>query len=145
MRELVDYVQHADLASILGTVLNEVVGPDVVGMLWPKPDAGSIVEPEPASLGLPGRHLQTLAPPDPFDAFIVDDPARIPQQGRDLAIAVATIPARQFDEIDRELLFVVAAPRYLMLCRTVLPEGAADPPLGQLRHRHDVVGTGAPA
>ena len=60
-------------------------------------------------------------------------------------IPVATVPTGQLDEVGRELLFVVTAPRHLTLCRTVLPEGATHTPLGQLRHRHDVVDTSAPA
>jgi hypothetical protein len=60
-------------------------------------------------------------------------------------ITVATILTGQFDEIGRELLFVISAPRHLTLYRTMLPEGAADTPLGQLRHRLDVIDTSASA
>ncbi len=37
--ELVDDVEHPDLPAIMGSCLHEVVGPDVVGMLRPEPDA----------------------------------------------------------------------------------------------------------
>ena len=108
-------------------------------------DARPVIQPEPSALGLLGRDLKTLAAPDPLDTLVVDDPTSIPQQSRDLTIAVAAIFAGQFDKIGCELLFVISAPRHLTLCRTVLPEGAAHTPLGQLRHRHDVVDTSAPA
>ena len=48
--ELVDHVQHADLAFVMGFVFDEVVGPDVIGPLRPQPDTGSVVEPKPALL-----------------------------------------------------------------------------------------------
>jgi hypothetical protein len=37
--ELIDDVEHPDLPSIMGSGLHEVVGPDVVGMFRPEPDA----------------------------------------------------------------------------------------------------------
>ena len=50
--ELVDDVEHAELAAVMGAVLDEVVGPDMVGMLRPQPDARAVVQPQPAPLGL---------------------------------------------------------------------------------------------
>src|SRR3954469_1295236 len=37
--ELVDDVEHAEFASIMGALLDEVVRPDVVGALGPQPNA----------------------------------------------------------------------------------------------------------
>ena len=39
MGELVDDVEHAELPSVMSALLEEVVGPDVVGALGPQPDA----------------------------------------------------------------------------------------------------------
>ena len=39
MRELVDHVEHAILPSVMGSVLDEVVGPDMVGPLGAQADA----------------------------------------------------------------------------------------------------------
>ena len=50
--ELIDLREHADLPSVMGAILDQVVGPDVVGPAWPETDAGSAVEPEPAPRGL---------------------------------------------------------------------------------------------
>ena len=77
MGELVDDVEHAILPSVMGAVLDEVVGPDVVAVLGPQPDAGSVRQPEPAALGLLLGDLQPLAPPDPLDPLVVDQPARL--------------------------------------------------------------------
>jgi hypothetical protein len=66
-RELVDDIEHAELAPVMGAVLDEVVTPDVVGILRPQPDARAIVEPEPPFLGLLLRHFQPLPPPDRLD------------------------------------------------------------------------------
>src|ERR687883_2118575 len=91
-------------------------------------DAGAIRLPDPAALGLPLGHFEPLAAPDPPDPLLVHEPARLLQHGRDLAIAVAAVPTREFDDVGRELRFVVSAPRAFALCRAVLaecPTGAA--------------------
>ena len=91
------------------------------------------VEPEPAALGLLVGNLQPLAPPDPFDPLVVDDPARLLRSSSgDLAIAVAAILAGQFDDVGGQPLFVFSAPRDLALRRAVLPERRAGPALGDM-------------
>jgi len=79
----------------VGAVLDEVVAPDVDRPLRPQPHAGAVGQPQPAALGLPGRHLEPLPAPDPLDPLVVHQPARVPQQRSDLAVAVAAIPPRQ--------------------------------------------------
>ena len=49
--ELVDDVEHAVLPAIVGAVLDEVVGPDVIGMLRPQPDARPLVSQSRPRLG----------------------------------------------------------------------------------------------
>jgi hypothetical protein len=46
VRELVDDVEHPEPPSVVRPVLDEVVGPDVVAMLGPQPDARSVRQPE---------------------------------------------------------------------------------------------------
>ena len=89
MAELVEHVEHPILASVMGAVLDEVVGPDMIALLRPQPDARSVGQPEPAALGLLMRDLQPLALPDTLDPLVVDCPARLAQQFGDLAIAIA--------------------------------------------------------
>jgi hypothetical protein len=142
---LVDDVQHPVLPSVVGSVLDEVVGPDVVRALGAEPDAGAAREPEPAALGLPLRDLQPLAPPDPLHPLVVDHPARRgPQQLGDLAVAVAAVPARELDDVGGEPLLVVPAPRGLALRRAVLAERGAGAALGEPELVPDVPDAGAP-
>lgn len=83
--ELVDQIEHTELTAVMGSTLDEVVGPHVVRPLWTKPDAGPVVQPEPPALGLLGWHLQAFLTPDALDALHVDHPPGISQQGCDPA------------------------------------------------------------
>jgi hypothetical protein len=144
VRELVEDVGHPVLPSVMGTVLDEVVGPDVAGVLGSQTDAGAVRQPEPPALGLLLRHLQPLASPDPLHPLVIHHPAgRGPQQLRDLAVAVAAVPARELDDVGRELFFVVPAPRGFALRRAVLTECPAHPALGELKLPSDVLDAGA--
>ena len=71
MGELVEHVEHPILASIVGAVLDKVIGPDMIALLRPQPDARSVGQPEPASLGRLWD-LQPLALPDTLDPFVVE-------------------------------------------------------------------------
>jgi hypothetical protein len=70
MAELVEHVEHPLLASVMGAVLDEAVGPDMIAVLRPQADARSVRQPEPAALGLLRWDLQPLASPD-ADRFTV--------------------------------------------------------------------------
>ena len=116
----------------------------MVGALGPQPDARSVRQPEPAALGLLLGDLQPLAAPDPLHPLVVDHPARRgPQQLRDLAVAVAAVPARERDDVGGEPLLVVPAPRKLALRRAVLAEGGAGAALGNPKLPSDVLDAGA--
>jgi hypothetical protein len=82
--ELVNDVEHAKFPAIVGAVLDKVVGPHVIGVLGAQPQARSIAQPQPPPLGLPGRHFEPLAAPDPLHPLVVDQPPRTAQQSRDL-------------------------------------------------------------
>jgi hypothetical protein len=51
---------------------------------------------------------------DPLHPLVVHPPARIPQESRDFAIAVAAVLACEFDQVGGEVLFVLSAPRGLL-------------------------------
>ncbi len=145
MRELVDHVQHPDLAAIVGAILHEVIGPDVIAVLWPQPDARAVCEPQASSLGLLGWDLQPLLAPDPLHPLVVHKPARLPQEGADLPVAIAAVPAGKLDQVSPELLLVVFAPRHLALGGAMLPQSPAGPALGDVQGQHDVIHAGTSA
>jgi hypothetical protein len=130
MSELVDDVEHANLAPLMRAVLDKVIGPDVIAVFGSEPDAGAVGEPEPTALRLFVWNLQPLASPDPLHPLVVDQPAGPAQQRGDLAIAVAPILASQLDDVGGQPLFVVTALRDLTLCRAVLAERRAGAALG---------------
>src|SRR5262245_56137625 len=72
MGKLVEHVEHPIPASIVGAVLDKVVGPDVIAVLRPQPDARSVRQPEPAALRLLMGDLEPLASPDTLDPLVVD-------------------------------------------------------------------------
>jgi hypothetical protein len=113
-------------------------------MMLAKPHAGTIGQPEPPLLRLLCRNLQPLAPPDPLDPLVVHHPAGgRTQKLRDLPIAIPAILANQFGHVLDEGLFIVRPLGASALRRTMLPENAANPPLGQLQFRPDMVDAGA--
>jgi hypothetical protein len=97
----------------------------MVRPLRPEPDAGAIVQPEPAPLLLFWWDLQPFALPDTLDPLVVHVPARLVQQRRHRPVAVPAILRRQFDDVRRQTIFIRAASRNLALCRAVLAERAA--------------------
>ena len=88
-----------NLLSVVRPVLDEVVGPDVVVMLGPQPDARSVRQPEPSAFGLLPGDLQPLASPNPLDPLVVDEPACSAQQLGDLAVAVASVLPSKLDDV----------------------------------------------
>jgi hypothetical protein len=93
----------------------------MVGSFRSKPGAGPIARPDPAALRLPGWDLQTLPPPDPLHALVVDYPARrAVQEGRHLPVAQPAMLPDQRNQVIRQLLLIFPAPRDLALSRPVL-------------------------
>jgi hypothetical protein len=79
-------------------LLDEVISPDMVTPAWPKPDAGAIIQPETATLGLLRRHSQSFLSPDPRHPLGIHMPALSTKQGRDPAIAIAPKLAGEIDD-----------------------------------------------
>lgn len=84
-------------------------------------------------------HLQPFAPPDPLHPFVVHRPAGRMQQCRHPAIAVAPVLPGQRDDVVRQRLLVICPTRHFALCRPMLAEHAAYPPLGHIQHRPHLV------
>src|SRR6056297_1328625 len=89
--ELIEDDEDAIGSAVVGAILDEVIGPDMVRPLRPEPDAGAIVQPEPAPLLLLRWNLQPFAPPDTLDPLVVHVPARMVQQRRHRPVAVTAI------------------------------------------------------
>lgn len=111
------------------SVVDEVIGPDMVGPFCPQPDAGSVAQPKPPPLRLPGRYLQPLAPPKALDPLVVDLPAGLPKQGGDPAIAVSAILTGQLDHVRDQPGLVITSTRDTTLRGAVLAEHPAGPAL----------------
>src|SRR5215831_4134738 len=121
--------EHSVLATIMGAILDEVIGPDMIALLRPQPDASSVGQPEPAALGLLMGDLQPLALPDTLDPLVVDCPARLAQQFGDLAIAIAAVLPSKLDNIGGE-----TAPRpHHRAGSCVVPSDAARAPRRLIR------------
>jgi len=143
VRELVQDVEHAILPSIMGAVLDEVVGPHVIAMLRPQADARAIRQPQTAAFRLLLGDLQPFMPPNPLDPLVVDQPAGIPQQSRDLPVAIAAVLPGKLDDVGRQPLLILAALRHLALCRAVLAERRAGATLGDAKLTANMLDTGA--
>ena len=98
----------------------------MVRALWPQPNTGPIVQPEPTLLGLFLRDFQPLPPPDPFDPFMVHMPAAVVQHSSDHAIPIASELFCQRDDVLGQPFFVGQTDGHLALGRTMLSQGAAN-------------------
>jgi hypothetical protein len=113
-------------------------------MLGPQADARSVRLPQTTAFRLLLWHLQPLTPPDPLDPLVVDQPARVPQQGRDLAVAITAILPGKLDDVGRQPLLVIAALRRLALRRAVLAERRAGATLGDAKLTTNMLDAGTP-
>src|SRR5262249_50933054 len=107
----------------------EVIGPDMIALLRPQPDARTVGQPEPAALGLLMGDLQPLT----LDPLVVDCPARLAQQFGDLAAMKNRRPSEKHDEYPqaRQLSPPSSSGWYMdVLCTTT--------PLGVLNSRGDL-------
>jgi len=145
MGELVDDVQHPVLPPVMGPILDKVVGPDVIAIFRPQPDARSVMQPQTTAFGLLLGNLQPLAPPEALNPLVIDQPARIPQQRRDLAVAIAAIETGEFNDVGGQPLLVFRAPRHLTLRRAMLAERRTSAALGDMHDFYNLLDTGAAA
>ena len=136
--------KDAELATVMGAALDEVISPDVTGIFWAKPDALPVIQPKPTALGLLLRDLQSLAPPDTFDPFAVHRPPRAAQQRRYPTIAIASVLPGQRDDVFGQGLLVVSPARHDALRRSMLPEHPAYSPLGRRQQLPDMIDTTPP-
>ncbi len=104
----VDHRQHPEGPTILRPVHDKVVGPNMVAVLGPEPDARTVMEPEPSPLGLLARYFEPFTAPDSFYTLVVHVPALVPEQGRDPPIAIATVLGSQIKDSSRKWPLIVS-------------------------------------
>ncbi len=91
-------------------------------------------------LRLLGGNFQPLAPPDPLDPFVVDDPAGgRSQKLRNLPLAIAAVPMGELNDVGGQPLLVISPRRNAALRRTMLPEHTADLSLRQFQPGSNMV------
>ena len=59
-RVLVDHGQQLQGSTVVGPLTHEVVGPDMILVQRPEPDARAVAQPQPAPFRLPPGHLEPL-------------------------------------------------------------------------------------
>lgn len=96
---LVDDRRHPECLAVVSAIGDEVVVLDMTAIARSPPDAGSVVQSEAASLGLPMRYFKLFATPEPLDPFGIHRPAFLSKQGCDAAIAIATVVRSQPHDI----------------------------------------------
>jgi hypothetical protein len=94
----IDQGHQPEPTAIMSLGFDKVVAPDMIAMLWPEPDTGSVIEPEPASRFVFPRYFQPLTAPDPLHAITANLPTRLDQKRGDPAIAITPIPGSQSDD-----------------------------------------------
>jgi hypothetical protein len=129
----------------MGAVLDKVVGPDMVGVFRPKPDARPVGQPQPATFWLSRWDFQPLLPPDPLDALVIDLPSSPTEQRRHPAISIAAILAGQLDDVGGQRHLIVRRRRTLALRGTVLPQDPTDKALGLTQFSNNAIHAGAAA
>lgn len=110
----------------MGLGLDEVVGPDMIGVFRPEPDAGPVIEPETASGLVFLGYFQPLAAPDALYPVGANAPACILEQPGDPPIAVAAIVGCQCNDCSCQPIFVRTNNR----CVTLRTEWLTDEPAG---------------
>ena len=88
----------------------------MVGPLRPEPHTRAIIEPEPGLLALFGWDFQPFTLPDALDPLVVHVPARLVEQPRHYAIAIASIAA-----IDEDFLSTVVKHRVVEIGKLLEP------------------------
>lgn len=78
--EFIDDIQHPNLASVMRTVLDKIIGRDVARTFWQQLDARNFIQPVPCLLWLPFRNSYPFSTPDTRDALLVNGPACLMQQ-----------------------------------------------------------------
>ena len=106
-RILVHHDQESKNSTVMGSMMHEVIGPDMIGVLWSKSYTGAVVKPQPTSFGLLFRHFQAFTSPQALYTFMVYLPTFPSKQRGDPAVLVTTELGRQLDNPFQESWFII--------------------------------------
>jgi hypothetical protein len=120
-------VERSERFPIMGSVMHEVIRPDMVAIFGPEANTRAIVEPKPSFLRLFHGHFEPLTSPQALNTLVVHQPTCIPQQSRNPTIAVATILAGQLDHVCDQPILISSANGQTSLCGSVLPQDTTNP------------------
>jgi hypothetical protein len=106
-RMLIDHRQHAERSTVRRPVHDEVVGPDMIPILGPEADTGTVIQPEPGPFGLFVEYFEPLPAPDPLHTLMVHMPTLVFEKGRDPPISIAAIFSGEIKDEPCQSLLVV--------------------------------------
>lgn len=92
----IDHRQHAGGPAIHRPVHDKFAGPDMVSLLGPEADAGTVIQPEFCPFGLLKAYVEPLAAPGPVHTLVVQMPDLVPEPRRDPAVAIAAYSVAKF-------------------------------------------------
>ena len=120
-RELNDDRQKPDRATIMSTVVDEIVAPHVILVLRAQTNTGSVIEPQSSFLRLFLRHLEALSSPESLDPLVVHPPTFPTKQSGNPSVSVSTVLRRQIRQTSNQSWLVVRQPWCPSLRRPRLP------------------------
>lgn len=138
-RVLIDHRQDSKHSPFMSPGLNEIVGPHMILVLWPKPNARSVVEPEPAPFRLLLRDFESFATPDSLNSLVIDTPTSIVQKSGDPSVSVPAKLARKLEDLRHQVSLEWAFPRSTTLSRSGLAKNSAGTTLGNVESSLDAL------
>jgi len=94
--------EQLDGKAVLRPQSHEVIGPDMIGLLWAKPDTGTIGQPEEPAWRVALWQLEPFPSPEPFHVCMIHTLDVVVQQGSDPPIPIVPILARQLNDRRRQ-------------------------------------------
>jgi len=111
----IENIQCCEDLSVIRSVVDKVIGPDVVAVFRAQSYSGPLIQLQPPLLGLVHGHFQPFTSPQALNALVIDQSTDVSKQRRDPSIPVpATLPCK-FDHIRHRAVFVKPAP-WLLQC-----------------------------
>lgn len=98
--------------------MDEINGPDVVGILWSETDYGTVFVVKTLALLVPLGKLQAFLTPDALHLLVIDLPAFNVKQFSNLAISVATILFGKTDQRQTQFFVTIFVRCFVLLSGT---------------------------